>query len=324
MAKKYIAPKIIEIDIHQHDMANFLMCPVKFQVNNVLNYHPRGISKALNIGDLFAKCVYWLHKGTPIAECMAYVDKKQEDLILLATGQEAVDELETSVVTVQAMLNGYKETFLEKKTINITKFNNAGGIEGFEEITIKEIFPEYHITVPIKIGNYVFNYVNRLDAKIITIDNRVFILELKTTSQFDSDLVKKLNTNFQINSYWFALNEKEKVKVDGILYRYIKKPSIKQKQNETLDNYRKRIMLDYLDRPDNYFKEECLFFNQEMTAKFKKNMNYWFTELLRCYLMNEWVPRGVACDAHFGLCEYIKYCNEPTKDTLMSFYKKGE
>lgn len=323
MKKRQNVP-IININLHQHNLDQFLRCPFKYYLANVLKYRQRGIKKALNIGDLFAQCVYFLHRGEDIAKCMLYVNDLQEPLIGRATNQQQIDELETFAIIVQSMLMGYETRFLNENNIKVTKYNQTGGIDGFDEIIIQTIVPEYKLEIPWTVGNYHFNYVNRLDGKIITEDNGLWVLELKSTTLIDGDLLQKLNTNFQINSYWFSMLFNEQQEVDGVLYRYIRKPSIKQKKDETLEKFRIRLSRDYLERPEFYFHEESLYFNQPQIKIFTKDMNTYFEELTRCYVTQRWPKHGVACDANFGLCEYLKYCSNPTDETLKTYYERGE
>ena len=320
--KKHYSVPVVDINLHQHNMDQFLRCPYKYYMANVMGYRLMGIKKALNIGDLFAQCVFFLHRGEDIAKCMLYVEELQKPLIERATNQAQVDELETSAIMVQSMLMGYETMFLNKKEIKVTKYNQNGGIDGFDEITIQEIVPEYKLEIPWKVGNYHYKYINRLDGKVITDDTGLWILELKTSTSIDGDLILKLNTNFQINSYWFSMLYNEQQEVDGVLYRYIRKPSIRQNKNEALEKFRIRLSKDYQERPDFYFYEESLYFNQPQIKIFTRDMNYHFEELTRCYVTNVWPKRGVACDSNFGLCEYLKYCSNPTQETLDTYYRK--
>jgi hypothetical protein len=311
------------IELHQHDLANFLQCPQKYYLSVVKNYHPLSLSRALDIGDLFAKCVYWMHKGIGLPTCMAHVYKLHEEKLKLVRNQEQVDEAETNVVTVQAMLTGYMEHFLKKTDFTVTKYNEQGGIEKFDNIIIKEILPEYTLSLNHNMGSYTFTYTNRLDGKIVT-ETYPWILEIKTTTQFDGALLPKLNTNFQINSYWMTMLLREQQQIGGVLYRYVKKPSIKQTKKETVEQFQKRLMLDYCERPDNYFLEESLYFNQPALDRFRKDFDSHLNRLLMCYATNDWPHIGLACDANYGLCPYLRYCSNPTIDTLETFYKKGE
>jgi hypothetical protein len=309
------------VELHQHDLGNYLQCPQKYYLSCVLGYVPFRMRKAINIGGLFAQCVYWMHKGTSLAECLVYVSKAQDEHLKLVTSAIQAEELETNIVIVQAMLQGYENHFLKNMESTITKFNSIGGIEGFDILKLNQIIPEYTISADHTIGSYTFRYINRLDGKIIT-ESNPWILEIKTTTQFDHELLKKLNVNFQVNSYWSTLVKKEGVDVGGILYRYIKKPSIRQTKKETIEQYRKRLMMDYLERTDNYFLEECLYFNQPSLDLFNNDLEIHFKNLLMSTITGEFPRIGSNCDSNWGLCEYLSYCSNPTVDTLTTYFRK--
>lgn len=306
MARKKVEPKFKEVTLHQHDLANYLMCPRRFALSR--SYKPRVLKKALNIGDLFARSVYWLHEGKGVEECMLYINKFQEELLNRATSQEQVDELETSVVVAQSMILGYEAKFIKeyKPVMPI----------------ITRLVPENRFEMEIINGGYKFTYVNRLDGLVYDQFDNPWVLELKTTSMFDKSLFDKLPTNFQINSYWLAAEYSLKRPVAGVLYRYILKPLLRQKKNESLDQYRQRIMLDYTTYPDEYMKETSIFFSKPNLEEFKKDMNIYFGELVRSLVLNRWEKRGTACENKFGLCDYIKYCGDPVIETLETFYER--
>jgi hypothetical protein len=309
MARKTVAPKLIEVDIHQHDLANFLMCPRKFHLSRTCR--PRRIKKALNIGDLFARSVYWLHQGKDVEECILYVRAFQDELEKIARSQAEVDELATNVIVAQSMIYGYDNKFIKEYKGNIP--------------IITKLYPEHHVTVPIIAGGYKFNYINRLDGLIIDSFGNPWILELKTTSMFDNSLSDKLPTNFQINSYWYSLFETQQKPIAGVLYRYILKSSLRQrtkKNPETVEQFQKRIMLDYEKYPDEYMKEISLWFNSPNIVEFKKDMQIYINELVRAFVLNKWEKRGTACDSKYGMCEYIQYCGNPTEETLNTYYEK--
>ena len=310
MAKKKVETLLKKVELHQHDLANFLKCPRLYNLSNNLGYYPRKFSNALNIGDLFAKCAFWLHQGKDVNECIAFIKVIQTDMHKVIRNQKMADDMETNVVITQAMLNGYYEKFIVNYKPSVP--------------IIAEILPEYKIENKVQYAGYEFTYVCRLDGKIIDSAGNIWVLEIKTTSLMDKNLIDKLPTNFQINSYWNAAETKEGKPVAGVLYRYILKPSLRQKKGETIDQYRKRIMLDYITYPDEYFYEQSIYFSRPSLDEFKADLNAYIEDLARCYILNKWVKRGTACETKFGLCPYIKYCGDPTQETLNTYFQKGE
>ena len=295
------------LKIHQHDVSNFMSCRRLFYLSFVLGYEPAVIRKYLNIGDLFARCTYWLHKGEDIGYCMALVDAEQEKIQAQAKSQEQINALETNVQIVQSMLFGYEHHFMSHRDPRALPL-------------IREIKPEYAIEIPI--SDQII-YVCRLDGRIVDIYMKDWILELKT-SQEQATLVKILPLNFQINSYWWALNRKTESPVSGVVYRFVRKPSIKQKKDASLDEYRQRLMKDYVDRPDFYFGEQQLSFDQTVLNTFEKNLMQIFNDIVECFHTNTWTYNGNHCNNNWGLCPYLDFCKNPTPETLETFYIKTD
>jgi len=256
----------------------------------------------LSIGDIFAKSVYHLHNGRSIEECWAYIDKLENDIKLELISQEEIDNLETDRAILFAMLGGYEQHFLHK-------FPNL------------KILPEYTTNIPI---NKKFRYVCRLDGRIINEKKENQILEIKTTTQIQKDLIIKLPVNFQILSYYFALKKWLHKPVFGVLYRHIKKPSIRMRQKETPQQFQKRVALEYAEQPEKYFHEEYVIFDKNVLSDFGQELYQKFADLEDCYKTNHWYKNEVSCSTKFGNCPYLQYCINPTQETLDTFYKIGE
>ena len=287
------------INVHQHDVANFMTCRLKFWLSFVKGYQPRVQPTYINIGRVFSKVLEQLHLNNDIGRGMAYIDALQEQLKQKSLSREKMDNIDTDGAMLQAMLNGYKEMFVD---------GNLAVIE--PELRLEFPFPQ----------NKCFNYVCRLDG----LKDKRKILEDKTTAKIEKGLIKHLPTNFQINSYWLAA-QKNGYAVDGVLYRFTQKAAIRQKKTETAEQFQRRIMLDYIDRKDHYFYEEELMFDTAVIGKFEKNLYKIFDDILKCYETGEWYYEGTGCRSGFNTsCEFIDYCHNPTQETLETYYEQGE
>jgi hypothetical protein len=291
------------IEVHQHDIANFMTCPFKYYMTCVCKYKPKGRNKNIDIGDCVAKSVYWLHKGEPLSFCLAYIDKLQLEKSMNMTKQEEVDKLTTNGIVAQGLITGYKEMFLDRAT-HVTK-----------------VEPEYHTKMEfIKFG-YKIIVVCRLDGLAHDMWNKLSLLELKTTSRVNTTMVKELPTNFQINTYWLSLLMNN-INPNGILYRWMRKPAIRQKKNQTLEQYRQEILSLFSQKPDEYFVQQNPEFKQESIERFKPNFNNIIEELTMCHIQNRWTQRGINCKGLYSLCDMIEYCSNPTKETLETYYEQ--
>ena len=287
----------MRIIVHQHDIATFQECRKRFDLSFNQHIFPRIQKKFIEVGSLFSKSVYYLHKGTPIENCLAYIEQKAEELKLSAVNQERINEIEEDKVTVVAMLNGYNEKFMSQNV---------------------EIIPEYNIKVPIK-RKYIYSMT--LDGRIKTYQKDNWILEIKTTASIEKDQITRLPCDFQIKSYAWGLQKWAHKPVKGVLYRFIRKPSIKQKQTETIDQYLKRLMLDYINRKDFYFYEEMPLLDQNIISDFDNEIYQMFDDLNACYKTNNWYKSPLCGKTRYGICPYFQYCSNPIEETLETFYE---
>jgi len=105
-----------------------------------------------------------------------------------------------------------------------------------------------------KIGKYGFRAAGVIDG-LAELNGGYALLEYKTTSQAidtDSDYWVRLRNNIQINQYVDAL-ETLGYPVREIVYDVTRKPSIRPKLNESLEDYAIRLRDDCEKRPEFYF-----------------------------------------------------------------------
>jgi len=294
------------IRLHQHDLANFLSCPAKYNLSHNLKLENKIIKKAINIGDLFAKGVELIHfSNNKLADAMLLVNKQQEKLLNSAISQEQINDINTDTSSVQAMLYGYEKQFLRDDKYKIQ--------------------PEHKIEWVLKKFGVMIVYICRLDGRLLDKNNIPGILEIKTSAKVQKDLLLELPTNFQINSYWLSNYRANKEQAKYVLYRFVCKPTIRQTQKENAEQFQKRVIGEYEKNTQKYFFQERLEFDINSIKRFEVDINLAFEDLIMCHIKNKWPHRGTACMEKYGsLCPYIRYCGNPTEETLDTYYIKGE
>lgn len=295
----------MQITLHQHDLANFMACPCLYNLTSNLGYRTKTLKKAINIGDLFTKGVELLHLDQPLANAMLLVKKQQDDLLLQATKQEHIDNINTDTSTVQAMLYGY-----DKKWLRVPRY---------------KVQPEHNVTWRFKRFGVYVTYINSLDGRLLDVAQHPWILEIKTAAKMVKDLLLELPTNFQINSYWLSNYKANNEMAYGIVYRFVVKPTIRQKQTENADQFQKRVIGEYEQNTTKYFFEETLFVDKSALKRFEADINMVFEDLILAHVKKRWPRKGNACMSKYGsLCDFIRYCGDPTEETLQTYYIKGD
>jgi hypothetical protein len=200
------------------------------------------------------------------------------------------------------MLVGYENYFIvERRAIPV----------------IQKVIPEKRLELPH--GN--LNLVARLDGDVIDDENNHWVMELKTTTQVDRDMVRRLPLDFQSNFYCF-MQRMNNITPKGVIYRWIRKTSLKQTKKESYEQYKTRVLEDYLTRPEFYFVEECPVFDYNAIERFRMSLLHLLNDLKVSMLNNVWPQRYNACKVGFNACHYMDYCLNPTEETLNTYFKE--
>ena len=99
--------------------------------------------------------------------------------------------------------------------------------------------------------------------------NEVVLGEWKTASVVNKDYMQRLEIDFQISTYLWAAQTLYGEPVRKAVYRVVKKPTIRQRKEESVEEYAERVRLDYLDRPDHYFFEVLVERTDEQIEEWK-------------------------------------------------------
>ena len=264
--------------IYSHSRLNtFKLCPKQFEYKYIKGIVPLYSTAQLVLGKL-------VHKGIEL--------KSSESL------SEYVDELnlplteqsETIVSLAMAMVDAYFERF------------------GYHEI----VFPEQHFEI--KLGDYLFQgYIDAIEET----DEGYYIHEYKTASKIDKDYIDKLKLNEQISRYYYVVknNLLKNITLNkpllGVKYRIITKPQIRQKQNESIIQFRKR-QVEKIQEPGNI--EEFIFTrtDEEIDSCILDTI----ADIERIENTTRFTHNLVGCSA-FGRCPYLDLCiGEPDADKL--------
>lgn len=155
-----------------------------------------------------------------------------ESALCCAFESAGIDELQ--IATLTGLLKGYYKRYSEDP--------------------IKDLQPEQEFQFPLS-GSRTFDIAGKIDGLGTMEDGRPVLLEHKTTSDSvtpESDYWLRLRCNNQIMQYVHAARLCGRP-VEIILYDVCRKPAIRQKQKETVEEYGTRLAEDTITRPEFYF-----------------------------------------------------------------------
>jgi hypothetical protein len=274
-------------------MTDFKNCRRKFYYRNELLLTPRLRKSSFSLGSA-------VHKGIETRSIEKAL-KAFDDVF--PNSQEESDSIETMKIICTAMLEGYFALY--------PAFEDA-------QAEIQFLLP---IINPNGRTSNSFKLAGKADG-LARIDGQNWLIEYKTASVIDKNYVDKLNLDTQITTYIYALQRFLNIKIEGVIYRILRKPTIKQKQSENIFQYQDRLIKDYKDRPDWYFHEEKLYRSQDDLTEFENELWMLTQDVLHCQRNKAWFKNTGRC-ADYGLCSYSSLCLKQP-DAMLMFEKKEQ
>lgn len=270
----------------------FRNCRRRWYYRNVKQLVPRYTGEARGIG-------YAVHKGIELGDVEAGVAALGDRPIF---DQQDYDEFELARTTVRAMLTGY--------------FRHFDPLPNYR--------PEQKFDLPIinpatKRPSRTFRLAGRVDG-LCTIDGQEFLVEYKTVSQLGPAQIELLPMDAQITTYIYALQRSLGIRIAGVVYRFLRKPSIRQRQGETGAQFRERLTNDYLERPDWYFREELVYRSQDDLARYEQELWDLTQDMLHARRHGLYYRNPARC-YDYGGCDYIPLCRGD-HDAQVLFYEE--
>ena len=239
-------------------------------------------------GSSIAQCIgRAVHKGIEtwsVDEGMASLDMGYP------TTMEEVEQMEVATATTRAMLEGY--------------------LARFEPFEIHNPEMEFLIGAryPTKKGLRRSNRVmlaGKIDD-IAVIDGQEWLVEYKTAGQIDKAYFDRLYVDSQISFYMMAA-KRIGYKPVGVIYRVIKKPSIRVRKDETITAFTERLIKDYKERPDFYFHEERLYRADDDLEAFEIDLWKEIKQAEKNASEGFLARHSHAC-SNWGSCPYLPLC----------------
>lgn len=259
-----------------HSRVNtFMACPKKYDIVYNKKLQLLEDKDALAIGKA-------VHHGIEMH------GKKNEDKQVMDGAEEAVKYYESNE-SFSSEKNETNKVLVEAMT--------AGYIKRYGVSDVKE--NEAEITCDIGDGD---EMIAILDL-IVKEKSKTGIVDIKTSSMLkDADDHKP-----QTIKYAYAYNHKYNKAPDFIKIRSIIKSKIRQKQNESIQEFRGRLIEEYETNPDKYYHEQQIEFSPFDIAKemmeFKSGV-----QLMKIAIANGLYPRNLTSCSMYGSCEFKPLC----------------
>ena len=134
------------------------------------------------------------------------------------------------------------------------------------------------------------------------------LIENKLVGQITPQKVQRLPLDRQVAIYRYGIWRATGRRVETVRYRWTRKPQIRQKQDETIDEFCERIRQDYVERPDFYLHEEnpASASDRDM-LRVEAELWVWAEQIRHAEKQKLYVRNTAHCH-EFGGCPYIPIC----------------
>ncbi len=280
------------------------------------DYYRNVMKLALRIEKAYRKMGSSFHLGL---ETCSVEDALALYADVFPSDQAGMDALEIEKATVHAMLEGYWNEY------------GPDGLRGWNVLDTRD---EVQFEIPIinpETGatSRSFRLGGKVD-KLVQTPEGWWLFERKTASQVGKSYIDKLALDAQVTTYVYAAQRAFDIKIVGIVYDMVRKPSIKVKQGESVPQYIERLIADYKDpthggdKPDRagfYFFREKLYRSQEDLAEFEAELWQFTQDLLYCRRTGLWFKNPSRC-LDWGGCAYMPLCLQ--RPDAMDLYRIAE
>ena len=265
--------------MYSHSRINcYKQCPQLFKYKYIDKLVPLGAdTKALSMGKAF-------HVGIENCSSQAALEYMEKDEYFMS------QESENDKVIVLAMVDAFLKKFPEAKTWEHEKYLTGKMIKD----------DDFQL------------YIDGLEKH----SNGYYIIELKTASKVDETYINKLDFNDQISRYYY-MAEQNGYKILGVKYYVVKKPLLRQKQSESIEQFRQRLV-------DRIMEEDSIFYTEikrtpEQIEDCIKDTIY---DMQVIENTTRFTKNLTACSC-YGNCPYIDLCRG-LKDAILLFDRKEE
>lgn len=287
-------------------LANYLRCPRLFWYASIRKLEFVAVKIPFVIGNHINIGLHEIYKKNPnmMKDVIKgfHIDKK---LLMQTPGitEKIIDDLEESEMVIRALLKAYGDVY--KKQIKKTTHIHT-------EFEIK-----YQFDKKVTIKGFIDNVL--MQAK------KLYVHEVKTTSFLTSDYINRIQTSLQIHMYYYFYNIlNPKKPMHGIIYDVLRKPSIRQKQKESREEYLERLIM-YYDDPQKQAESFYMETIEKPLLSEKRVMNtitHVIKQIENIKTLDDFFPNDTACWVGNYKCDMYDICH--TGENKLSLYNYRE
>ena len=280
----------------------FKECRKKYFYNYIEKIEPKRKSLALMMGESLQNAIEALYSDFN-SKRSTYVDKG---------GNVNYELMSEALGCIQGQITSY---FIDKGIDDPTIIHTVGSMfQGYvkkyynEDLKdIKEYLPEYECQKELMPG---VSLIVKVDGLVKKANDSWWIFENKSTSGDPRKVKTELSYNDQGKTYIYGIDRE----VKGVVFNIIKKPSIRINKKESVSDFLKRLIDEYILTPEKYILREETYYSAEQMKEFEKDTYQVANDIVNCCAYYRSPSEGCAYCPYEPLCSgYGDYSNYNVK-----------
>lgn len=282
----------LALDNSQTNIGDYQKCPKYYMLTVVAGYFPKIENKNLRMGHAYHLGQDVRHKHE-VKRAEVEISKYYGGLFPLFCDEDwfSTEAYDTEIMTVISMMKHSPWDMGE----------------------VMESEKEFYVPIE-SLGltsKYVRQFCGKIDGVVQNKVGKLMLIDWKTQSRETLLSAEVVERNLQASFYFHVARRMNWWPVEGMQFRYITKPTIRQRKKESLAEFRERIDECYRTREDYYSEVDT--YRDPNDMRWFTNMQHTLDQIDYSIDNNAWVEHYHTCEGYYGGgCRYLPICQEET------------
>lgn len=269
-------------------LSSFLACPQKFDFSYERHLTAKAKAEPLTLGKAYQLSIE--HSDPAVGAATL----REEAKILSQADEDRVRAHETIVRSASSL-------YLER-------YGPAQGIREFEYLVRLRNARNGYPSRTYDLLGYADEWIDK--------GGYAALVENKLVGQITEQSIRRLPLDRQIALEAYGTWRATGLEAREVFYRMMRKPSIRQRKGEDIEEFCERVAQDYLDRPDFYCVEEHFLRTADDLLRIETELWEWASQIRRSRAAGTWTRNTSQC-AEYGGCQFLALClGEPGAEGL--------
>lgn len=301
-------------------LETFLTCPEKLRLRMIEGQSPLRGSGALAFGSLVHEVLDQVYTaiGKGERKLLPVISKNLEKCEAKdkARAQERpptdprfYEEMEENYGFAEAIIPAYYQHW---KT----------DLEGYEWISLEKKFSvPYFVAARLGIARPFIPVRGKRDGDFRQ-GKELWLFETKTKARIDDEaIVEKLPYDLQVMLYLWSMKQDYGEYPKGVVYNLIRRPQLRKRQTESLQDFCKRVQDDIAARPEFYFVRYLVSIREEELDLWELQFDMMMRQLINWWEGGFHYKVSSACNGRMGVCDLLPICS---RNDTSSHYQREE